>query len=117
MEGIPGFFRIYLKAGSAGKVDCFPLFSFAKKVGRNKHHVAMCGGPPGLGFSEVFHPKGQDVEIMRGPGMLVNVNICRRCARLQLYHFINRSNTINYTKLYFFHVWSMSKDDIANYTR
>ena len=54
---------------------------------------------------------------MRGPGMLVNVNICRRCGRLQLYHFINRSNTINYTKLHFFHVWSMSKDDIANYTR
>lgn len=56
--GNTGFFRIYLKAGSAGKVDCFPLFSFAKKVGRNKHHVALCGGPPGLGFSEVFHLKG-----------------------------------------------------------
>ena len=53
------FGYIYLKAGSAGKVDCFPLFPFTQKTGKNKHHVPQCGGPPGLVFSEVFHLKGR----------------------------------------------------------
>lgn len=66
---------------------------------------------------------------MQGPGMLVNVNIRRRCAGrnnlsklmvskvLQCHgvrFFVSWSNVINFTKLDFFHTWSMTKDDIAN---
>lgn len=60
IAGIPGYFSdISKKQGSTGKVGCFPLFSFPQKVGKNKHHVPLCGGPMSLGFSEVFQLKGQ----------------------------------------------------------
>lgn len=56
--GNAGVFFGYLKSGKRRKRRLFPTFPFVQKVGKNKHHVPLCAGPLGLGFSEVFHLKG-----------------------------------------------------------
>ena len=54
-----GIFWIYLKAGSAGKAGCFPLFPFPQKVGKNNPMFPHAAVPWAWVSPKCFRLKGQ----------------------------------------------------------